>query len=306
MGNENIEREKIINFINACNELVNGKFILADIKISKILKSISESTGVYNLIEEHMINYDFDTEFESCVVVDGTGLQRFVLPKEEEKIIPLVFCLLVEIDSKRISFNDFIKAQFPYANNQNEEYDLFAKTIVIPFRNAIADYFNIDVKELEKQSEEQEDTTRNVIDEKLKEHLAQVKELEEKLNESEGTTEIKVTMVETNNPDVTPEELVEALVETQKANQQEEEAELLFKRIARLTRILEDKLVYVRNPLKKSNIGLLLEALFEACEIRNVKIIVAIVMAINNIAYKERSMRSEIKELNTICYDFYE
>ena len=37
MNNENIEREKIINFINACNELVNGKFILADIKISKIL-----------------------------------------------------------------------------------------------------------------------------------------------------------------------------------------------------------------------------------------------------------------------------
>ena len=69
---------------------------------------------------------------------------------------------------------------------------------------------------------------------------------------------------------------------------------------------LEDKLVYVRNPLKKSNISLLLDALFEACEIRNVKIIVALVMALNNIAGNERSMRIEIKELNTICYDFYE
>ena len=120
MNNENIEREKIINFINACNELVNGKFILADIKISKILKSISESTGVYNLIEECMINYDFDSEFSKCITTDASGVERFVLPKEEEKIVPLVFCLLVEIDSKRISFNDFIKAQFPYANNQNK------------------------------------------------------------------------------------------------------------------------------------------------------------------------------------------
>ena len=306
MNNENIEREKVINFINACNELVNGKFILADIKISKILKAISESTGVYNLIEEHMINYDFDTEFESCVATDSTGVERFILPKEEEKIIPLVFCLLVEIDSKRIGFNDFIKAQFPYANNQNEEYDSFAKTIVIPFRNAIADYFNVDIKELEKENVKNVEPTNNVIDEKLKEHLAQVKDLEEKLNNAEEKADVKITVIETNDPNVSVEELADALVESQKISQEAEETELLFKRILRLTRILDDKLVYVRNPLKKSNIGLLLDALFEACELRNVKIIVAVVMAINNIAYKERSMKNEIKELNTICYDFYE
>ena len=34
MNNEN--NVGIVNFINACNELVNGKFILADIKISKM------------------------------------------------------------------------------------------------------------------------------------------------------------------------------------------------------------------------------------------------------------------------------
>jgi hypothetical protein len=99
---------------------------------------------------------------------------------------------------------------------------------------------------------------------------------------------------------------MEAILDTQKFIQEEEEAELLFNRIVRLTRILNDKLVYVRNPLKKSNLSLLLDALFEACEIRNVKIIVALVMALNNIAGNERSMRIEIKELNTICYDFYE
>ena len=64
----NIDKDTIINFISACNELVNGKFILADIKISKILRAISESTDIYNLIAENMINYDFDKEFAKAVV----------------------------------------------------------------------------------------------------------------------------------------------------------------------------------------------------------------------------------------------
>ena len=88
--------------------------------------------------------------------------------------------------------------------------------------------------------------------------------------------------------------------------QEEEEINLLFNRILRLTRILDDKLLYVRNPLKKSNISLLLDGLMEACEVQSVKIIIALVMALNNFAGNERSMRGEIKELNTICYDFYE
>ena len=297
MSNEN--NVGIINFINACNELVDGKFILADIKISKILKAISESDDVYNLIEESMINYDFDTEFAKCVTQDGSGQEKFILPAEEDKIIPLVFCLLVEIDSKRINFNDFIKAQYTLATNQNEEYNCFAKTIIIPFRNAVANYFNVDVKEIEKQNSYELEPLINVIDEKIKELKAEQEKLEEKPDE------ISITVVKTNSNE--GDNFIETAIRAQQALEDDnEEIELLFNRLERLARILEDKLVYVRNPLKKSNIKLLLDALFEACEIRNVKIIVALVMAINNIAGNERSMRGEIKELNTICYDFYE
>ena len=164
---ENIEG--VTNFINACNELVEGKFILADIKISKILKAISESTDVYNLIAESMINYDFDKEFAKAVVKDSNGIEKFQLPDEDEKIIPLIFCLLVEMDSKRINFNEFVKVQFPLANNQNEEYQAFAKTIIIPFRNAVANYFDVDIETTNKLAEDEE--LRNIIDEKIKEHL---------------------------------------------------------------------------------------------------------------------------------------
>lgn len=296
METETTNNQSIISFINACNDLVDGKFILADIKISKILKSISQSTEIYNLIAESMINYDFDAEFEKAVVKNEQGVEKFELPEEAEKLIPLVFCLLVEIDSKRINLNDFIKAQFPLVNNQNEEYLAFAKTIIIPFRNAIAEIFNTEVNI---KIQEKPEIYTNVIDEKIK-------ELNEKVDDEESDYETLLDQTHTTTIVATSSPVIDSIVEIQKRLQEDEEVELLFDRILRLSRILEDKLIFIRNPLKKSNLELILDALLEATQIKNVKIIVALVMALNNFAGNDRHLKQEIRELNTICYNFYE
>ena len=296
METETTNNQSIISFINACNDLVDGKFILADIKISKILKSISQSTEIYNLIAESMINYDFDAEFEKAVVKNEQGVEKFELPEEAEKLIPLVFCLLVEIDSKRINLNDFIKAQFPLVNNQNEEYLAFAKTIIIPFRNAIAEIFNTEVNI---KIQEKPEIYTNVIDEKIK-------ELNEKVDDEESDYETLLDQTHTTTIVATSSPVIDSIVEIQKRLQEDEEVELLFDRILRLSRILEDKLIFIRNPLKKSNLELILDALLEATQIKNVKIIVALVMALNNFAGNDRHLKQEIRELNSICYNFYE
>ncbi len=304
METETTNNESIINFINACNDLVDGKFILADIKISKILKSISQSTEIYNLIAESMINYDFDAEFEKAVVKNEQGVEKFELPEDVEKLIPLVFCLLVEIDSKRINLNDFIKAQFPLVNNQNEEYHAFAKTIIIPFRNAIAEIFGAEVTT--KMPEKPETPYKNVIDEKIKE--LNEREDENLEDGEEDGDDYKTILDQTHTTTIvsTSSPVIDSIVEIQKRLQEDEEVELLFDRILRLSRILEDKLIFIRNPLKKSNLELILDALFEATEMKNVKIIVALVMALNNFAGNDRHLKPEIRELNTICYNFYE
>ena len=56
----------------------------------------------------------------------------------------------------------------------------FAKTIVIPFRNAIADYFDVDIETTNKLAEDEE--LRNIIDEKIKEHMLE-KEMEEQVED---------------------------------------------------------------------------------------------------------------------------
>lgn len=282
---------QIQDFITACNDFADGKFILADIKISKILKLISKTPQLYDLIAECMINYDFEKEYDNIKV--GQNNANFELPTEVHKIIPFVFCLLVEIDSKKINFNEFLKTQFPYANSQNEEYLAFAKNVIVPFRDAIANVFDI---EIEKKEEEELTLQKDIIEQKLAERYNDFEEND--MNQNNENKTIIIQKITTIDP------MAEAVLTAQM--QEEEEVNLLFNRILRLTRILDDKLLYVRNPLKKSNISLLLDGLVEACEVKSVKIIVALVMSLNNFAGNERSMREEIKELNTICYDFYE
>ena len=287
------EKNEIIDFINSCNDFIDGKFILADIKIAKLLKLITNSPSLYDLIAECMINYDFQKEYDSVKISEGNSC--FTLPKETHKIIPFVFCLLVEIDSKRLNFNEFLKTQFPYANNQNEEYAAFSKNVIIPFRNSIANVFDI---EIEQKDYSQEDTTEDndIIDQKLQ----QRNNLESENKMQDDKTEHNTIIIQNITQVTSQEDSLLAKI------QEEEEVCLLFDRIIRLSRILDDKLSFVRNPLKKSNIGLLIDGLCEACQLKNVKIVVALVMALNTFAGNERSMREEIRELNAICYDFYE
>jgi hypothetical protein len=46
------ENIKIKNFFDACNEMIQGRFILSDIKISKILKAIANSEVLYDLFAQ--------------------------------------------------------------------------------------------------------------------------------------------------------------------------------------------------------------------------------------------------------------
>jgi len=285
--NDKQEIEKDLKlFFDACNDFIDGKFILVDIKISNILRAISNSSCLYDLIAECMINYDFNAEFKNYTV--GENVSSFTLPEENHKLIPFVFCLLVEIDSKRIVFEKFLKQQFPFAGNQNEEYDAFGKSVIVPLKNTILEVFDEEVKE-----------------EKSKKYFEEIENIEEETedkmeeNKTINTIIIKAEVPQNDIADQIKEEAIRARIEEQ------EETELLINRIVRLTRILDDKLLLVRNPLKKSNIKLLLDAMMESCENYAIKTIVAIVMSLNHFAGSERSMKQELRELNEICYDFY-
>lgn len=137
----NEELEKIKQFENNCNEMINGKFILSDIKIAKILKSIANSKELYGYIAECLLNFDFGKEFEKA---RGSNFTKnyFKMPTESYRQVALVFCLLVEADNKRIDFYDFVTKYFK-SDKDGDEYGHFTREVMIPFRDETLKNFGL-------------------------------------------------------------------------------------------------------------------------------------------------------------------
>lgn len=165
------EVAKINNLINSCDELINGKFILSEYKIAKILKDIGESKEVYKLLAECMQNFNFDREFSRAEIT--LPRKKFVLPEEPEKILPFVFCLLMEINNKKLDLNSFLNEY--YSDEESvDPFSKFASETVKPFRNIIYNYF--------KEEEAEPEQNFNVPEEKPEKQEPQEEQSEEEEN----------------------------------------------------------------------------------------------------------------------------
>lgn len=133
-----MQKLEIQKFSDACNELIECKFLVAEYKISKLLQSIAGSSDICSLISECLQSYNRDREFARTYIQDGNGEFVCVMPTEEYKIVALVFCTLADIDNKKIDFTDFIKRFF--GNNDNP-YQAFIETMIIPFQSLILEAF---------------------------------------------------------------------------------------------------------------------------------------------------------------------
>lgn len=152
---------KISEFISSVDGLINGKFILADIKISNILKMIAENPSLYAFIKNCLIDFSFDKELSRAEVKNRFNNGEFKLPIEKSKIVAFVFCLLVECDAKRMDFYGFINANFKSDNN-GSEYSKFAKTILVPFKEIIINEFLNKVEEIEEKPEMIEEDSQKI------------------------------------------------------------------------------------------------------------------------------------------------
>lgn len=148
--------KEIEQFLNACDELIDCKFLVAEYKLSKMLKALASAQDVCNLVGECLEQFNRDREFAKAYCEDRHGNFFVDMPEEEFKIIALVFCTLVDIDGKKIDFTDFVMRFFGHEENA---YKSFVDTMIIPFKNLIAEAFSCEELPSEgvAQAEEEED-----------------------------------------------------------------------------------------------------------------------------------------------------
>lgn len=165
----------------SCDELIYGRFIFAENIIAKILQEISESEEIFDLIKECMKNFNFDKEFNRAKVKLPTKDGYFIMPESKAIILPLVFCILVDIRDRKLNFHDFLKNYF--MSESIDEFQNFAESVIIPFKNAIMYCFDMEDYQTKEIKEPQ--SGQEIVEEVEQEAKASKPEIsfdEEKLN----------------------------------------------------------------------------------------------------------------------------
>lgn len=142
-------------FMNSCDDLINGKFIFAGNKVANILKAINESPELYEVISECLKDFNYEKEFGRAKVKLPTKKGNFKMPEEYTSKIPLVFCMLVEIQENKIDFKQFLADYFD-TDDEKSQFELFAEEVIVPFKNAIAYLFEIEGQNKFKKEESEE------------------------------------------------------------------------------------------------------------------------------------------------------
>lgn len=122
-------------FLTACDNLKNSKYVIAETKITALLKAVADNKQIYSMFGAALCDFDYKREFTDCV--SGHG---FSLPSDPQKAIALVFRILIDIDNGKMPLANFLEAYF-YSESLNESYARFGLEVIAPFESYCRMYF---------------------------------------------------------------------------------------------------------------------------------------------------------------------
>lgn len=143
---------RIERFFYAAEELITGKFILAEIKISDLLRSIAASEELTRLFSAATEGYDYAAAKREYLRISGKSNGRprgeAFLPEDRGEILAFVFCLLAEFDAGKMKFNDFLLCYFYEDGSFTASYERFVNRMIRPFRDIVRNCFPVETQEM--------------------------------------------------------------------------------------------------------------------------------------------------------------
>lgn len=137
-------KEQVLDFSEKCDELKNCKFIMATTKIGEILKSIVNSSELYQLFQEVTENYDYVAAQKQCFVTrNDTAVAKsyLVLPDKVGDRLAFIFCLLVEFDNNTINFNEFLQQFYAEDGSYYASFHAFCDDVINSFQSLVLSVF---------------------------------------------------------------------------------------------------------------------------------------------------------------------
>ncbi len=250
------EKERIIECLNILDELISGKFILFDTKASKLLKVIASSEFLYGLFAKYLVDYDFAHALrlgEEYKKAQG----QFKISEDSKEILAFVFCLILEVNNKKLNLNNFVSDNFFSPNGYNYSYLNFSRCILQPFKIALMEELGI------------EETVMNA-----------------------STMEEQMEM----------EEMIENNVREEESESKILFANLLFALNELHAKVVEDK--KIKQDVKDEEY-IIVVGLIEAVKLENLKILNALIIPLEYVLGKQKSIKAEYQAVKDCMIEIY-
>ena len=146
-------------FTSSINQLMESPLIMVDKQIANLLQSVTRVPALMKTLQDTVKASSYATEFSRAKVTltrpDGTIECRLKLPTEHTRLFTFVVCLLMQVDSGKLNFIDFLKEYFSQEDS-NDSYAQFVVEVLKPFKQAgesilyVQDPYSLDVQNVER------------------------------------------------------------------------------------------------------------------------------------------------------------
>ena len=136
-------REQVELFLKRCDDVIRSGFIIADTRISDLLKSIVSSDALYAFFKDATNGYDYEAAKRRYMNYTPPGSSRRVLlfPEDPAERLAFTFFILAEIDAKSIDLSAFLQEYFNADGSLHGSFYAFCNQVIKPFRNAVKTMF---------------------------------------------------------------------------------------------------------------------------------------------------------------------
>jgi hypothetical protein len=133
-----VNTKDLQDFCLKCDALTASKLILADKKITDLLKTLASSKDLCALLEYCLKDYNYKIEFLKSKRPDDAKKGKFVLSLPQGKdLIAYVFCLLCEFENKEKDLTEFLTEFYDYDELLAGGYLNFCNKVIKPFKETV-------------------------------------------------------------------------------------------------------------------------------------------------------------------------
>lgn len=139
-----VERQQIDVFLEKCDEVMRSKYIIADTKISELLRSIASSDLLYAFFREITKDFDYiaaQQQYMNYAPEGSMNKRKLLFPADPAEKLAFIFCLLVDFDNKVFDLGEFLQEYFYEDGSYYESFYAFSNQVIKPFQNLIKTMF---------------------------------------------------------------------------------------------------------------------------------------------------------------------